>query len=220
MDFNVDFEDLLVPWTYFGGDDSKCVLGVLQAVETTATSSPTQWFLGTAFMDKYYTIFDNTNYTSDPNELPQMGFGIKDDNVVIFKNQYDNSPDNIANFNWQQGDQSYSTLSDGVIEYPVTIQPPTNSDVPWPLVVPAGTNAVPVAIHIPKPDEPDAPPSPDDGQTVFQKYKTYIFGITALLVLVLIAICIGCYCKKKNDYKTGHGLFSDEHVSLAKKYIN
>jgi len=79
-------------------------------------------------MDKYYTVFDNTEYTNT--RSPQIGFGLKDENIAIFDNQYNNSPENIANFAWQTGDQSYSTLSDGVIEYPVTISPPANDAVP------------------------------------------------------------------------------------------
>ena len=49
-------------------------------------------------MDKYYTVFDNTEYTTTSN--PQIGFGLKDENIAIFDNQYNNSPDNIANFSW------------------------------------------------------------------------------------------------------------------------
>ena len=43
-------------------------------------------------MDKYYVVFDNTAYTAD--SLPQIGLGLKDENIILFKNQYDNSDAN------------------------------------------------------------------------------------------------------------------------------
>jgi len=71
MIFNVDFADLLVPWSFFGGkDDSKCILGVLKAKPSSSSISSKEIFLGAAFMDKYYTVFDNTAYTTNPNDNP------------------------------------------------------------------------------------------------------------------------------------------------------
>lgn len=69
MNFNVDFNDLLIPGNFMGLDDSKCIVGVFKVKPNGVSASATEWFLGSAFMDKYYTVFDNTNYGGS-NEKP------------------------------------------------------------------------------------------------------------------------------------------------------
>lgn len=80
-------------------------------------------------------------------------------------------------------------------------------------------NVVPNAITVPKKGGGDAIDTGGDGESTFQKYKTYIFGVTTFLLLALVILLISCCCKKKKEGTT-HGIFSDYDVSFGKRYIN
>jgi|APSaa5957512535_1039671.scaffolds.fasta_scaffold493623_1 hypothetical protein len=49
----------------------------------------TQWFMGSALMDKYYWVFDSYKYptSENPTSLSQIGLALKEENAVyLMKN--------------------------------------------------------------------------------------------------------------------------------------
>lgn len=67
FDFKVDYRDLLIEGSIVGFPDTKCIIGIFQMSKVGESEFTTQWFMGSALMDKYYWVFDSYKYPTSEN---------------------------------------------------------------------------------------------------------------------------------------------------------